>query len=552
MRALAMQSTDTSEESRAFLQQRVTLLWAALFGINLLGNGLDSIQLLTGHPFGMSYVLSLLGTSLSASLWLVSRRGVHSIRFSRRLEAGGLIASAVLIAVMGRHLVASVGPAITEVLAATDAKHPLVDAYLSMMMILGAALMVAIRAALVPSSLTRTVVITVLVGVPFVLATTFVEPPHDGYLAWRTPHGKAGLMLPVTMSMWWGFTVITCGIISRILHGLRDEISSARRLGQYVLERKLGEGGMGIVYRAQHGMMRRPSAVKLLPPDRAGDVAVRRFEREVRQTARLTHPNTITIFDYGRTADGVFYYAMELLDGATLEEIVETDGAQPVARVVRALSMACGALAEAHAAGLIHRDIKPANIMLCTQGGELDVVKVLDFGLVKDLQVEPDLKLTGADSVSGTPLYMAPECIKDPTAVDERTDIYALGATGYHFLTGTDVFSGGSMIEVCGQHLHEEPEPPSTRLGKPVPEQLEQLLLACLAKDPADRPQSVVDVRRQLATCTLEPWTEDDAAQWWAEHGRSVRARHEPTTGIDAKGRTIAVARARDLSEPAT
>ncbi|MEO8257506.1 MAG: serine/threonine-protein kinase [Acidobacteriota bacterium] len=183
--------------------------------------------------------------------------------------------------------------------------------------------------------------------------------------------------------MLWGFAVIACTVISCVVYGLRAEIRAARKFGQYVLEAKLGEGAMGEVYRARHGMMRRPPAIKLLRADRAGELNLQRFEREVQLTARLTHPNTITIFDYGRTDDGVFYYAMELLDGATLQRIVGVAGAQPAGPVVRILSMACGALTEAHTIGLIHRDIKPANIMLCTQGRERDVVKLLDFGLVK-------------------------------------------------------------------------------------------------------------------------------------------------------------------------
>ena len=213
--------------------------------------------------------------------------------------------------------------------------------------------------------------------------------------------------------MMWGFAIITCTVISWVIYGLRAEVREARRLGQYVLEQKLGEGGMGEVYRARHGMMRRPSAIKLLRADRAGEINLRRFEREVQLTARLTHPNTITIFDYGRTHDGVFYYAMELLDGATLQRIVAVDGAQPAGRVVRILTMVCGALTEAHAIGLIHRDIKPANIMLCTQGGERDVVKLLDFGLVKEFEVDRDVELTGASALIGTPQYMAPESILD-------------------------------------------------------------------------------------------------------------------------------------------
>lgn len=197
----------------------------------------------------------------------------------------------------------------------------------------------------------------------------------------------------------------------------------------------------------------------------------------------MTHLNTITIFDYGRTEDGVFYYAMELLNGASLQRIVEVDGAQPAGRVVQILAMACGALAEAHAIGLVHRDIKPANIMLCTQGGECDVVMVLDFGLVKELEVDREIKLTGVNALIGTPQYMAPEAILNPGSVDVRTDIYALGTVAYYLLAGVDVFRGKSVVEVCGQHLHQKPEPLSAR-GVAIPAELEAVVLACLEKDP--------------------------------------------------------------------
>ncbi|HEX7670313.1 MAG TPA: serine/threonine-protein kinase, partial [Polyangiaceae bacterium] len=305
-------------------------------------------------------------------------------------------------------------------------------------------------------------------------------------------------------------------VISRVIYGLRVEVREARRLGQYVLERKLGEGGMGEVYRARHGMMRRPSAVKLLRVDRAGEINLRRFEREVQLTARLTHPNTITIFDYGRTHDGVFYYAMELLDGATLQRIVAVDGAQAAGRVVRILAMVCGALTEAHGIGLIHRDIKPANIMLCTQGGERDVVKLLDFGLVKEFEVDREINLTGASAVIGTPQYMAPESILAPDSVDVRTDIYALGAVAYYLLAGVDVFDGKSMVEVCSQHLHQVPEPLSTR-GVAVPAELEAVVLACLEKDPDRRPESAAELRRRVEACTVEPWDSERARAWWRE-----------------------------------
>jgi serine/threonine-protein kinase len=284
-------------------------------------------------------------------------------------------------------------------------------------------------------------------------------------------------------------------------------------------------------------MMRRPSALKLLRPDHTGEASLLRFEREVQLTARLTHPNTITIFDYGRTQDGVFYYAMELLDGATLERIVAVGGPQPPARVVRILTMACGALAEAHAIGLIHRDIKPANIMLCTQGGERDVVKLLDFGLVKELEVDRDVELTGARTLTGTPQYMAPESILTPDAVDARTDLYALGAVAYYLLAGAPVFGGKSIVEVCSQHLHQAPEPLAAR-GVSVPAELEAVVQACLAKEPAHRPASAVELRRRLEACGIEPWDADSARTWWLEHQREL---DDDTALGKRESRTIAV-----------
>jgi serine/threonine protein kinase len=347
--------------------------------------------------------------------------------------------------------------------------------------------------------------------------------------------------LPATAAMMWGFAIITCTVISWVIYGLRAEVREARRLGQYVLERKIGEGGMGQVYRARHGMMRRPTAIKLLRPDRAREVDLSRFEREVQLTARLTHPNTITIFDYGRTHDGVFYYAMELLDGATIQRIVAVDGAQPAGRVVRILAMVCGALSEAHAIGLIHRDIKPANIMLCTQGGERDVVKLLDFGLVKEFEVGRDVTLTDASVIVGTPQYMAPESILAPDTVDARADIYAVGAVAYYLLAGIDVFDGTSIMELCGQHLHQEPTTLSGR-GLAIPAELEAVVLACLNKDRNRRPQSALELRRRVEACPVEPWDDDKALAWWREYQPDLDSLARQSTG---DVRTIAVDGAR-------
>ena len=342
---------------------------------------------------GVDFLFTLASTANAGIFWWLCRRGERSIRFSRRMESGGLLLNSTISALLGRYLLA--GFARDHSLVSAEAAL-MADGYVSMLQLGGMAMMVAIRAALIPSSPRRTIIVTALFGVPMILVTTVLVPVADGGLAWRALDSGAYPWLPASPVMMWGFAIITCTVISWVIYGLRAEVREARRLGQYVLERKIGEGGMGEVYRARHGMMRRPSAIKLLRADRAGEINLRRFEREVQLTARLTHPNTITIFDYGRTHDGVFYYAMELLDGATLQRIVAVDGAQPAGRVVRILTMVCGALTEAHAIGLIHRDIKPANIMLCTQGGERDVVKLLDFGLVKEFEVGREVKLTGA------------------------------------------------------------------------------------------------------------------------------------------------------------
>ena len=344
------------------------------------------------------------------------------------------------------------------------------------------------------------------------------------------PKGHVGDMAyPATImsSVWWAIAVAMAASFSQTIYGLRKAVSDIRRLGQYTLEEKLGEGGMGVVYRASHAMLRRPTAIKLLLPDRAGKDALTRFEREVRRTAMLTHPNTVTVFDYGRTTDGVFYYAMELLEGASLDEIVEVDGPQPGERVIHLLEQAAGSLAEAHDAGLIHRDIKPGNILVVDRGGISDLVKVVDFGLVKDVGygTTPEPALTMADTITGTPLYIAPETIVAPETVDARTDLYALGAVGYWLLTGTHVFGGKSVLEVCAHHLHSVPDPPSTRLDAPVASDLAAVLLACLAKRPEDRPASAHVLRERLRACAAAGrWTNARAAQWWAVNRHRLRS----------------------------
>jgi serine/threonine-protein kinase len=301
---------------------------------------------------------------------------------------------------------------------------------------------------------------------------------------------------------------------------LYEEALRARRLGQYQLRRRLGSGGMGDVYLAEHVLLRRPCALKVIRPDRAGDPrTMLRFEREVQTTATLTHPNTVQIFDYGHAADGTFYYVMEYLDGMSLEALVKRHGPLPPARAVHVLRQVCGALQEAHAVGLIHRDIKPSNILLCQRGGRHDVAKLLDFGLVQAHGLPADAKLTQEGALAGTPAYMSPEQAGAPMDLDTRSDIYSLGAVAYFLLTGQPPFAGRSAVQVLAAHLYETPAPLSTQLSN-VPSELEAILLRSMMKAAAERFADVQSLEQAPADwAAAHPWTEAQAAGWWRTHG---------------------------------
>jgi len=284
------------------------------------------------------------------------------------------------------------------------------------------------------------------------------------------------------------------GALTTALAAVTGRAKKPARVGPYTLDEKIGEGGMGVVYRATSRSASRRAAVKLLAPGRSGERALARFAREAELTSRLHHPNTISVFDFGPTADGGYYYAMEYVEGQDLEKLVEREGAQAPARVAHLLAQLAASLAEAHAAGLVHRDVKPANLMLCAGRG--DRLKVLDFGLIKQLDAGPDVTRTDELSVIGTPLYLSPEALVAPDAVDARSDLYALGAVGYFLLTGHAPFSGRNAVEVCAHHLHTVPESPSSRLGRAVPRALEALILQCLEKSPSHRPASAASLER--------------------------------------------------------
>ncbi len=301
---------------------------------------------------------------------------------------------------------------------------------------------------------------------------------------------------------------------------LKQDAQEARQLGQYVLGKLLGRGGMGEVYLADHQYLRRPCAVKLIRAERAGDVGARtRFEREVQAAAALTHPNTVQIYDYGHSEDGTFYYAMEFLPGISLEELVARHGPLQPARATRILVQVCGALREAHGRGLVHRDLKPANVMLCERGGVHDVAKLLDFGLVyKEVEEPTDPRVTQVGAILGTPAFMSPEQCEGEATVTSASDIYSLGAIGFFLLTGRPPFVGRSAMQMIVAHVMETP-PPANTLRDGIPTALADVIARALSKKPADRHPDAASLERALrAAVPLDEWGDDDAHEWWRTH----------------------------------
>ena len=506
----------TDHELRQFRLSRFGLV-LALIGLGFILVNLLLSLWLGRLSFNLSSVPLVVATVAFALLWLLLRGAPRSRSFVRTVELSTLFVGTAAFSSMAL---------VMDMLANPDM---LVRTLLTYMLL--------VYAVYVPSTARHTLIVAGLMTVPLLtsifLAFSAWDPALHDPPAAPWPKGEVGDMAyPATLvtAFFWAVVVAMAASFSNTIYGLRKAVRDSRRLGQYTLEEKLGEGGMGVVYRASHAMLRRPTAIKLLHPDRAGQEALTRFEREVQRTAMLTHPNTVTVFDYGRTTDGVFYYAMELLEGASLQEIVEVDGAQPAERVIHLLEQAAGSLAEAHDAGLIHRDIKPGNILVVDRGGIADLVKVVDFGLVKDVRGEAaDATVTSIGSITGTPLYRAPEMITAAETVDARTDIYALGAVGYWLLTGTHVFRGNTVMEVLAHHLHTAPERPSARLNVELERDLEKVLLACLAKRPDERPASAHELRGQLRACAAaRRWTHSRAAEWWKMHRHQLRSAQPP------------------------
>lgn len=380
-------------------------------------------------------------------------------------------------------------------------------------------IMVFTYALFIPNTWQRAAIVLGVMGaVPVsILAYLYATVPAFRELAATRPY--EGFISGQVMYM---AIAVMVGIVGvHTIGTLRRQAYAARQLGQYRLKKPLGSGGMGEVYLAEHEMMKRPCAVKLIRPEKAGDPRMlARFEREVRATAKLSHWNSIDIYDYGRTADGTFYYVMEFLPGHNIGEIVEEYGSVPVARAVYLMDQVCAALNEAHGVGLVHRDIKPANIFCAYRGGEFDVAKLLDFGLAKPtVEMNGEAQLTMEGTVTGSPLFMSPEQASGEDSVDARSDIYSLGAVLYFMVTGQPPFMSDNPLKVMIAHASKEVVPPR-QINPDLSMEIEEIIMRCLEKDPEHRFQDVAELQGALAELSFaEPWSSDSAASWWSCNG---------------------------------
>ena len=385
----------------------------------------------------------------------------------------------------------------------------------------GAALFLFLTAALLPWPLAFQVTLAVVFTVLYPLATAIGSALVPEVAAfWEAQAGTSVGQAIIDQTIAIGVLGAVSVYVTRTLYTMRRQLHAASRLGNYVIEGEIGKGGMGRVYKAHHAMIRRPTAVKVMEAQAArSPEALARFEREVQLSATLSHPNTITIYDFGRSEDATFYYVMEYLDGVDLQRLVEKYGPLPAERTAYILKQVCGSLAEAHSRGIIHRDLKPSNIFLTERGGLHDFVKVLDFGLAKQMRSDPDdVKLTQVGSVFGTPLFMAPETAAEHE-VDHRADQYSIGCVAYWMLTGRPPFEGTSPYDVIAKHLKVDPRPPSEVSELSITKALDSIILKCLAKSAGDRFPDMHGLANALERLDFdEPWSDDRAREWWSLH----------------------------------
>ena len=486
-------SPDFADETALLLRARlkaISLVHAVAFGAAFAGNlfvrGAPLVSLRAGTLVVIVGAFGLLSSKLDLTL--------------RKLRVVDLALLFAIVLQLSFMLVARVShyAALGEEASAASARQIFFCAWSLFIMTYGA---------FVPNTWRRAAVLLVpLACLPYLLVYVLRQSSPVVDAALTADHARSPLPLPLIAALVAVFT-------AQSSHLIRRAVFRAKRFGQYVLKEPIGSGGMGQVFRAEHQLLRRPCAIKLIRPDREANAAeLARFEREVRATARLSHWNTIEIYDYGRTDDGTFYYVMELLRGMSLEELVRRHGPLPPARAVHFLRQAAAALREAHDAGLVHRDIKPANIFAAERGGIHDVVKLLDFGLVHDRGANGQVQERG---FSGSPLYMPPEQTASG-AVDARSDLYALGAVAYELLTGRPPFQGRTLMEVIDAHANRALVPPGD-LRQDIPADVEQIVVRCLAKAPGDRYQTAAELQDAFAACACSTeWTEPCAAEWWS------------------------------------
>lgn len=482
------------------LLRGISFALCAMLGIGLF------VSMMSGAvvPVGVWVVAGLPGI---AGLYLLTGRAL-SLGGLRSLEIVVFGAAFVAIAVVLSANLAEVGRGDMPALVATGA--------------LATSLLILVYGVMIPNTWSR----AALVVVPMALMPFAVAIVQGSRLATDDSVGAA-----VSAIVPWGVLLLLLAAAALAvaaaftMRQIQSGAIDAYTMGLYNLKRKIGFGGMGEVWLAEHRSLARPSAIKLIRQELLGDHqngtrVLQRFEREAQTTASLRSPHTIDIYDFGVTQNGIFYYVMEYLQGWDMETLVENHGPLPAARVIHLLKQACASLSEAHSQGLIHRDIKPANIYVCRMGLESDYVKVLDFGLVtNDVRDEASLKLTLEGTTTGTPAYMAPEMAVSPEQVDPRTDIYALGCVGYWLLTGTLVFEADTPIGVMVEHASAKPPSPSERTELLIPESLDQVILRCLAKKPQDRYVSTAELADALAACEVDAdWDSSRADAWWQLH----------------------------------
>jgi eukaryotic-like serine/threonine-protein kinase len=505
----AWKATLNEEESRAYLQSRLVVLSSRMFWSFVAF--LAFIELMYAmYPAirPQADLVILVGAAVGLVALLVIWQGF----LVRRPLAIPVLDAIDLIYSLGTGICFALGAYL-----ATDLKPAPYTC------LLFTSLMVLTRTILLPSTGKRTLLMSVIAFTPFAIAGVLMS-----IAGWDDLPAPA-----ILSSVFLVFGVVTLLAVSgsEMVYGLRQRASLATQLGQYTLDRKIAEGGMGVVWLANHVLLRRATAIKLLLPDRIGADTIDRFEREVKHMSKLTHPNTVAIYDYGRSYDGVFYYAMEFLDGIELEALVRDWGPVPAGRVVAILTQVAGALHEAHGNNIIHRDIKPANIILCERGGQPDVAKVVDYGLVKSLDrsqaadaelVRRNLTLD-TQSILGTPGYLAPEAITGKAKLGPAVDLYSLGAVGYYLLTGRRVFEGETPMAICIQHVTKTAVAPSKITSNPIPPELETIIMSCLERNAADRPVSADALARLLRKVPASAdWDEDKASAWWSDFRKQL------------------------------